>query len=281
MILVADSGSTKTSWLTTGGAPIETIGLNPFYYPSDQIYSTLLQSTGLLAIREQVTEIYFYGSGCSSEARKDIVRQGLRMFFPAASIMVDHDMMGASIAAYDGRRCITCILGTGSNACVYDGGQIDYTIQRGMGYILGDEASGSYFGRKLLQGWLYKELPQATYDFMKETYGLTKEKILWAVYNEPHANVYMASFALVLTTSPDRAYIEKLVLDGFREFFEHDVRCFDGYQSMPVHFIGSIAYYFQAQLAQVAAEYGCTLGAVDRQPVFKLLAYHEQQAQRA
>lgn len=91
----------------------------------------------------------------------------------------------------------------------------------------------------------------------------------------------MASFALVLTTSPDRAYIEKLVLDGFREFFEHDVRCFDGYQSMPVHFIGSIAYYFQAQLAQVAAEYGCTLGAVDRQPVFKLLAYHEQQAQRA
>lgn len=281
MILVADSGSTKTSWLTRSGDLIETIGLNPFYYPSDAIYRELMKSDGLHAIREAVTQIWFYGSGVSSPERIDIVYQGLKKFFPAAEIHVDHDMMGACIATYEGRPCIVGILGTGSNACVYDGGKIDYTIQRGMGYILGDEASGSYFGRKLLQAFLYKELPQATYDFMLKTYDLTKEKILWAVYNEPHANVYMASFAKVLTTGPDREYMEQLVLDGFREFFEHDVKCFAGYEGMPVHFVGSIAYHFRRELEQVAREYRCTLGAVDRQPVYKILEYHERQALKA
>lgn len=281
MILVADSGSTKTSWLAQGGDLIETIGLNPFYYPSEAIYRELAKSDGLHAIREQVRQIYFYGSGVSSPERIDIVYQGLKKFFPAAEIHVDHDMMAACIATYDGRPSVVGILGTGSNACAYDGGKIDYTIQRGMGYILGDEASGSYFGRKLLQAWLYKELPKATYDYMTATYDLTKEKILWAVYNEPHANVYMARFAQILTTGPDKAYLENLVRDGFRDFFEHNVKCFPGYASMPVHFVGSIAYHFRPQLEQVAAEYGCTVGAVDRQPVYKLLEYHEQQAQKA
>ncbi|MCW3128137.1 MAG: hypothetical protein JWO03_3795, partial [Bacteroidetes bacterium] len=235
------------------------------------------KSEELHAIRETVKQIYFYGSGCSSPERQDIVHQGLKKFFPAADIYVDHDMMAAVIATYDGRRCIACILGTGSNACVYDGVEIDHTLQRGMGYILGDEASGSYFGRKLLQGFLYKELPQATYDYMLNTYDLTKEKILWAVYNEPHANVYMARFAQVLSQSHDREYIENLVLNGFRDFFEHDVKCFAGYQTMPVHFVGSIAYHFRSLLQKVAEEYGCELGAVDRQPVYKLLEWHQKQ----
>jgi N-acetylglucosamine kinase-like BadF-type ATPase len=276
MILVADSGSTKTSWLTSGADMIETIGLNPFYYPSDAIYRELVKSDALHAIREKVTQVYFYGSGCSSPERQDIVYQGLLRFFPTADIYVDHDLKAAVIATYDGRKCISCILGTGSNACVYDGVEIDHTLQRGMGYILGDEASGSYFGKKLLQAWLYKELPQATYDYMLDTYDLTKEKILWAVYNEPHANVYMARFAKVLTASPDQAYIEKLVLDGFREFFTHNVVCFDGYKDMPVHFVGSIAYHFRPLLQQVADAHGCELGAIDRQPVIKLLEWHEK-----
>ena len=274
MILVADSGSTKTSWLANGTDLIETIGLNPFYYPSDAIYRELTKSEGLHAIREQVKQIYFYGSGVSSPERVDIVYQGLKKFFPAAEIHVDHDMMAAVIATYDGRKCIAAILGTGSNACVYDGVEIDHTLQRGMGYILGDEASGSYFGRRLLTAFLYKELPQATYDLMLNTYDLTKEKILWAVYNEPHANVYMARFAQVLSASSDIDYVQQVVLAGFRDFFEHNVKCFDGYQSMPVHFVGSIAHHFRPLLQQVADEYGCELGAVDRQPVYKLLEWH-------
>ena len=276
MILVADSGSTKTNWLVNGASLIETMGFNPFFHSSDAIHDELGRNSDLRTIKDQVTEVHFYGAGCSSPDRISIVHQSLSRFFTQARIFVDHDLMAAALATYDGRKCICCILGTGSNACVFDGAEIDYTIQRGMGYILGDEASGSYFGRRLLTAFLYKELPTATYDMMKEKYNLTKESILWSVYNEPHANVYMARFAKVLTSSPDTSYIETMVRDGFRDFFRHNVVCFPGYETMPVHFVGSIAFHFRSILEEVAAEHGCALGTVDRQPIFKLLEWHER-----
>jgi hypothetical protein len=189
---------------------------------------------------------------------------------------VDHDLKAAALATYDGRKCIACILGTGSNVCLYDGVDIDSSLSRGLGYILGDEASGSYFGRRLLTAYLYGELPKGTYDYMSSQYALSKEKVLWNVYSEPHANVYMARFAKVLTQAPDREYIEAMVHEGFREFFRHNVVCFDGYKDYPVHFVGSIAYHFKDILKKVAWEHGCELGNVDRQPIFKLLEWHEK-----
>ncbi len=276
MILVADSGSTKTNWLVSTLPVMETIGFNPFFHTSEAIYEQLVKNNELNNIREQVKKIYFYGAGCSSPDRNGIVHQSLRNFFVNAEIHVDHDLKAAALATYDGRKCISCILGTGSNACVYDGKEIDSSVPRGLGYILGDEASGSYFGRRLLTAYLYGELPKGTHDFMLNQYELTKEKILWAVYNEPHANVYMARFAKVLTQSPDREYIEKMVYEGFRDFFQHNVTCFEGYKNYPVHFVGSIAFHFKELLGRVAAEYGCELGNVDRQPIFKLLEWHER-----
>ena len=276
MILVADSGSTKTNWLISNGPLMETIGFNPFFHTSEAIYEQLAKNPDLSKIRNEVKKVYFYGAGCSSPERNSIVQKSLKRFFPEAEIHVDHDLMAAALATYDGRRSIACILGTGSNACLYDGNEIDHTISRGMGYILGDEASGSYFGRRLLTAYLYKELPKATHEHMRSQYDLTKEKILWAVYNEPHANVYMARFAKVLTQSPDREYIEALVYEGFRDFFRHNVVCFDGYKGYPVHFVGSIAFHFKDLLGLVATEFGCELGNVDRQPIFKLLEWHER-----
>jgi len=276
MILVADSGSTKTNWLTRDIPVMETIGFNPFFHTSESIYEHLTKHEGLSNIRSQVTQVFFYGSGASSPERKAIVHKSLTKFFPEAEIYVDHDLLAAAIATHDGRKGIACILGTGSNVCVYDGVEIDSSVSRGLGYILGDEASGSYFGRRLLTAFIYKELPAATHQLMLDQYGLTKEKILWAVYNEPHANVYMASFAKVLTLSPDRDYIDSLVYEGFKDFFRHDVICFEGYKSMPVHFVGSIAFHFIDTLAKVATEFGCELGNVDRQPIYKLLEWHER-----
>jgi N-acetylglucosamine kinase-like BadF-type ATPase len=276
MILVADSGSTKTNWLIHDVPVMETIGFNPFFHTTEAIYEQLAGHEELSRVREEVKQVYFYGAGCSSPDRNNIVELSLTRFFPNAEIFVDHDLKAAALATYDGRRCISCILGTGSNACVYDGTNIDNTVSRGMGYILGDEASGSYFGRRLLTAFLYKELPKATHELMLNQYGLTKESILWAVYNEPHANVYMARFAKVLTLSPDREYIETLVYEGFKDFFKHNVLCFEGYKNMPVHFVGSIAFHFKELLNKVAIEYGCELGNVDRQPIFKLLEWHQR-----
>lgn len=255
---------------------METIGFNPFFHTSEAIYEQLTNNEDLGKIRHQVTKVYFYGAGCSSPERNHIVEKSLHHFFDKAQVFVDHDLKAAALATYDGRKCISCILGTGSNACVYDGHEIDSSVPRGLGYILGDEASGSYFGRRLLTAFLYKELPQATYDHMLSQFHLTKEGILWSVYNEPHANVYMARFAKVLTQSPDKEYIEAMVYAGFKDFFSHNVTCFEGYKTYPVHFVGSIAFHFKDLLKQVATEFGCELGNVDRQPIFKLLEWHER-----
>jgi glucosamine kinase len=276
MILVADSGSTKTNWLISNIPVMETIGFNPFFHTSEAIFDELASHDELCKYRSQIKEVYFYGAGCSSSDRNQIVQKSLEKFFANAKIFVDHDLKAAALATFDGRKSICCILGTGSNACLYDGKEIDSTVSRGMGYILGDEASGSYFGRRLLTAFLYKELPKGTHDLMLDQYGLTKENILWAVYNEPHANVYMARFAKVLTLSPDREYIEKLVYAGFQDFFQHNVTCFEGYKGFPVHFVGSIAFHFKDILSRVATEFGCELGNVDRQPIFKLMEWHER-----
>ena len=276
MILVADSGSTKTNWLTSNAPVMETIGFNPFFHTSEAIYDELVKNPDLNNVSTKVTKVYFYGAGCSNAERNAIVYKSLKKFFTEAEIFVDHDLKAAALATYDGRKCICCILGTGSNACLFDGQNIDSSVTRGLGYILGDEASGAYFGRRLLTAFLYKELPKATYDMMLNQYGLNKAVIDKAVYNEPHANVYMARFAKVLTLSPDRDYIETLVYEGFKDFFRHNVLCFEGYKNYPVHFVGSIAFHFKDLLNLVAKEFGSELGNVERQPIYKLLEWHER-----
>lgn len=277
MILVADSGSTKTNWLVGDHSLMETIGFNPFFHSSDAIYDELVKNADLIAVKDKVKKVYFYGAGCSSADRNVIVEISLKKFFENAEIMVDHDLKAAALATYDGRKCISCILGTGSNSCVFDGETIDNSVPA-LGYILGDEASGSFFGRKLLAAYLYHELPKSTQELMEKHYDISKEKIFWAVYNEPHANVYMARFAKVLTLSPDREYIDTMVTEGFRDFFKHHVICYQGYKDYPVHFVGSIAFHFKGLLQKVATEFGCELGAVDKQPVYKLLTWHTASA---
>jgi glucosamine kinase len=276
MILVADSGSTKTNWLCESVPLIETIGFNPFFHTTDFIYGHIQAHPALMALRDQVTEIYFYGAGCSSEARNGLVETAIRRHFERATVLVDHDLKAAAYATYDGRACISCIIGTGSNSCLFDGQNIDNRVPA-LGYILGDEAGGSYFGKRLLSAYLYGELPTATQSLMEGQYGLTKEKIFWSVYNEPNANVYLAGFAKLLTQSPDQEYMLGIVVEGFTAFFKHHVLCYtSAAHQYPVHFVGSIAHYFQPQLAQVAESLGCELGVVDKQPVFKLLAWHQQ-----
>jgi len=144
----------------------------------------------------------------------------------------------------------------------------------GLGYILGDEGSGAYFGKKLLARFLYKELPEATTKILSDEYGLEKNKIYDNVYTKPHANVYLAGFAHVMTSSPDKEYMERLAEEGFTEFFEHQICCYESYRQYPVHFVGSIAFYFKPALQKVADKFGCVLGVVDKNPVYRLLEYH-------
>ena len=212
MIIIAESGSTKTNWLTEKKELHETIGFNPLFFSSENIFDELMKQEGLLKLRVDVTKVFFYGASCSSDDRKQIVFDALKKYFTGATqIKVDHDMNAAAFATCDSKPGIACILGTGSNSCVFDGKNVlEDGPTLGLGYILGDEGSGAYFGKKLLARFLYKELPEATTKILKEIYGLEKNKIYDAVYKKPHANVYLASFARVMTDSPDKEYMEQL-----------------------------------------------------------------------
>lgn len=276
MIIIAESGSTKTNWLTADKELHETIGFNPLFFSSEDICNELMKQEGLLQLKDEITEVFFYGASCSSDDRKQIVFDALKKYFTKAStIKVDHDMNAAAFSTCDGKPGIACILGTGSNSCVFDGKKVlEDGPTLGLGYILGDEGSGAYFGKKLLARFLYKELPDATSKILKDDYGLEKNKIYEAVYKKPHANVYLASFARVMSDSPDKEYMEKLAEEGFTEFFIHNVCCYENYKQYPVHFVGSIAFHFKHILKKVADTYGCELGIVDKNPVYRLLDYH-------
>lgn len=278
MLLIAESGSTKTNWLTETNELHETIGFNPLFFTSQNIVDELDRHEGLVRISTAVQTVYFYGASCSSDERKQVVYNALRTFFTSATqIVVDHDMTAAAYATCGNQPGIACILGTGSNSCLFDGKKIvEDGPTLGLGYILGDEGSGAYFGKKLLARFLYKELPPATQHILQHEYRLEKNAIYEAVYKKPHANVYLAGFAKVMSDSPDKEYMTKLAEEGFTEFFEHNVCCYKSYQNFPVHFVGSIAFHFLPALQKVAAKFGASLGIVDKNPVHRLLQYHLQ-----
>ncbi len=279
MLIIAESGSTKTNWLTENNELIETIGFNPLFFSSENIFDEMTKHKQLQAIRNKCTQVFFYGASCSSDERKQIVRVALQKYFTEANtINVDHDMTAAAYATCNSEPGIACILGTGSNSCFFDGKKIlEDGPTLGLGYILGDEGSGAYFGKKLLARFLYKELPEATTKILKEEYGLEKNKIYDAVYKQPHANVYLAGFAKVMTDSPDEEYMARLAEEGFTEFFEHNVCCYANYKQYPVHFVGSIAYFFKSSLQKAAARFDCCLGVVEKNPVYRLMEWHKKQ----
>lgn len=274
MIIIAESGSTKTNWLTQDKQLFETIGFNPLFHTPDTIYAEMQKHEELKGISGQIDKVFFYGASCSSPDRKKIISDAMTKFFDKAEVInVDHDLKAAAIATYTGGTGIACILGTGSNSCLYDGSTI-YEEVPSLGYVLGDEGSGAWFGKKLLSLFLYKELPPSTMSLLKDKYGLEKELIFDNVYKKPYANVYLASFAKVMTESPDVAFMEGIAKEGFNEFFKHHVCCYENYVQYPVHFVGSIAFFYKDVLQRVAMDYSSQLGIVDRNPVYRLLDWH-------
>ena len=278
MILIAESGSTKTNWVTEKNELHETIGFNPLFDTTEVIYNELAKHDGLVKIKENITQVFFYGASCSSNERNAIVYNALKKHFTKAAIIsVDHDLKAAAVATYDGRPGIACILGTGSNSCLYNGHTIHEEVPS-LGYVLGDEGSGAYFGKKIIAAYLYHELPDATNRILTEKYKLEKEEVLTNVYKQPNANVYLARFAKVMNETTDTEYMDKLAEEGFTDFFDHHVKCYKNYQQYPVHFVGSIAHHFKHVLQKVADKAGCELGIVDRNPVYRLVAWHLKNA---
>jgi glucosamine kinase len=273
MIIVADSGSTKADWKYQPNSDhfVSTRGFNPFFHDHDFIL-TELNGSPLREVANAATEVYFYGAGCSSPERNAIVHRALKAFFKQAKVVVGHDILGAAIATNFDEEGITCIIGTGSNSCHYDGKDWDQTVPA-LGYLLGDEASGSYLGRQLLADYLYKLLPPAIENQLREQYQLTKEVIFHQTYHEPNVNVYLASFARVLSGYLHEPYVQGVVKAGFRRFFEVHVMRYPRVHELPVHFVGSIAHHFEPLLDEVMAEKRLLKGKILKKPVHELYRY--------
>ncbi len=277
MYLIADSGSTKCDWMllkdNNQTELFSTMGFNPFFHNETIISNAIINNKDLAQYADKVELIFLYSAGCSSKELKQIVERGLKLVFSKAHIYVDHDLVGAAFSTYSGTPGITCILGTGSNSCFFDGDIVSEEVPA-LGYILGDEGSGSYFGKKLLADYLYKKLPQEIHTVLQNDFKLSKKEIFESVYMKPHANVYLASFMKIFSSFKELPYVKETVAKGMAHFLQNHVCCFPNYKKVPVHFIGSIAYHFESILHQEAEKLDIQVGNIIKKPIDGLVSYH-------
>ncbi len=280
MILIADSGSTKTSWVfhTPGQAPINvtTQGINPFYQKRASIVHILKEELlPALEGQAQPSSIHFYGAGCSQEDRIIIVIDSLREAFPNARIEVDHDLMAAARASCGKEAGIACILGTGSNSCLYDGVNIIDNIPS-LGFIVGDEGGGGYIGRKLLQAYFYRELPEDLAEKLEAKFDMQRSTVLNHIYGQETPNRYVAEFAGWLTENNKHPFIHTLLYKSFMEFLTRQVIKYENFGNLPIHFIGSIAFYNKHIILEALDSLVLKPGKFMRDPMEGLVQYHTQ-----
>lgn len=277
MIIVADSGSTKTDWILIDGETsyeTETIGFNPVIQDQSFIASHVEANDMLQNHRESISAIYFYGAGCSSDVFKNVIKKGLEPSFPnVVTWQISHDLEGAAIALCGSEVGIACILGTGSNSCYFDGKKTSEVIPA-LGYILGDEGSGSFFGKVLLTDYLYKRLPANMQAFFSNELKLHKDLIFDHVYKQPNPKRYLASFAKYLSQFRSEEYVQNLLQHGFNEFADTHILCYPNYREVPVHFVGSVAFYFQEELRKVAVAKEFTVGNIIQKPIDRLVDFY-------
>ena len=280
MILLADSGSTKTDWcLVEGGTEVlrvETGGTNPFFQSPDrigqEIDSALMPRAGAYAVRS----VFFYGAGCAFPDKIEAVRGVLAGRFPEARIEVNSDMVAAARALCGHRPGVACILGTGSNSCLWNGGAIAANVSP-LGFILGDEGSGAVLGRRLVGDCLKNRLPGGLREKFLARFDLTPAAILDRVYRQPFPNRFLASLSPFLAEHIDVPEIRAIVFEGFTDFFRRNTMQYEGWDRLEVHCTGSVAYYYREVLRAAATECGLHLGTVVRSPMAGLVAYHSSE----
>ena len=276
MIIIVDSGSTKADWeiVHPDGKRelISTMGFNPFFHNADRVESELKKDFVQKVDCAKVKEVYFYGAGCSDAMRCNIIKEGLVRIFTHAKIEVEHDLLASARATCGIQPGIACIIGTGSNTCLYDGKIIKDNITN-LGYLLGDEGSGSHLGKLLIRAYFYRELPADIKVAFEAAYPEGKREILNKIYGDG-PNVYLASFAKFVSEFKEHFYIQKLVSQAFQQLIERHILKYEGCHSIPIHFVGSIAFHFQDILKMTLEEHDLTLGVVIKKPIDNLVAYH-------
>jgi glucosamine kinase len=275
--LIADSGATKAEWCLLKGKKRKTLftqGISPYLMNREQIVKMLNKELKPKLKKEKLDEIHYYGTGCANPANAKNIKAALKEVFPSApKINVQTDLMGAARALCQKKKGIACILGTGSNSCYYNGSRI-VKNSPGLGYVLGDEGSGAYLGRKVIQHFLYKTFDEELAARFQAKYKTSHIEILDKVYKQPLPNRYMASFALFLAENRGHYMVENIIEDSLNDFFFNHLYKYRESWLYPIHFTGGVAYAFRDVIKSLCAGYELQLGRILKNPMEGLTEYH-------
>lgn len=285
MILVVDSGSTKCDWIAVDKDgnqlldKLRTKGLNPAILAEKKLKKTIKKSVELSAHRHTVSHIFFYGAGCGTENPRLLLKGVLEDFFPNAEVSVNEDTLAAVYATINSvsEAAVVCIQGTGSNCSYYDGENLHQRVNS-LGYSIMDEASGNYYGKELIRDYYYNNMPGDIKVAFEAKYNLESDYIKYNLYKQPNPNAYLAKFAEFMFLNKDSDYILELIKKGFRQFATNMIMQFkEEIKTVPVHFAGSIAFFSENEIREVAKEMGFTVGNFVRRPIDGLVAFHTNQ----
>jgi glucosamine kinase len=276
-MLIADSGSTKTDWRFIDEnreiLAFRSEGYNPWLVDAEQMEASMRREVLVQLGNQLPSQIFFYGAGCGTPEKKQVLENVLSKIFGIKNIEVNTDLLGAARSLCGPENGIAAILGTGSNSCSFDGENIIMN-RPSLGYILGDEGSGAALGKELLRKFLYDDLDLRLKENFTKRFNLTRPQILDHIYKEPLPNRYLASFSKFIFQNIEHPQCMEMVIENFRAFFTHHVLRYPNAKEWPLHVTGSVGFYFSNLLRRVAEEQGIRLGRVTETPIAGLLNYH-------
>tara|TARA_B100001057_G_scaffold132640_1_gene132072 strand:- start:5404 stop:6264 length:861 start_codon:yes stop_codon:yes gene_type:complete len=282
MILVVDSGSTKTDWIAIDekGSVLfstQTLGLNPQVLSSAILNERIINNYDLYQNRKKVSKLFFYGAGCGVSSSINRIKKIFLEIFENALLSIKEDTYAAVYSVSDNQSpSIVCILGTGSNCTYYDGLNIEQRVVS-LGYILMDEASGNFYGKQLLRSYYFNEMPKNYAKEFEKEFKLDPDTIKESIYRKENPNTYLATFAKFMIDRKDHPLMKGIIVKGLKRFIEHQILQFDDCKKVPIHFVGSIAFYLKDEIKETLDNYGLSIGKVTQRPIDGLLKYHKLQ----
>jgi N-acetylglucosamine kinase-like BadF-type ATPase len=278
MIIVADSGGSKIEWrlLKKDGSIGQAYspGFNPYYQPLEHLH-TIVAEHLVPKVDEGVDKIFYYGTGVSSEKNVEIIKNAFAKYWPQAYIEIGWDLLAAARALCGREKGIACILGTGSNSCLYDGEKIIDNVAN-LGWILADEGSGTYIGKKFIFDYFRFEMPEKLAAKFQERFTFSREEVLEKVYKGEKPGAFLASFSKFIFQHLDEPYCYKLVYNSIADFYQNNVMKYEDYKNTKVHFVGSIGFYYSDIVRQVANDKGITVKNILEGPIAGLTLYHQK-----
>lgn len=279
MKLLVDSGSTKADWIALDDAgnrlfTTQTLGLNPEVLKKEEVIERLSDRFDILSNKDKVTALYFYGAGCGTDRMKNWLTETFREFFNNAEVVVKEDTYAAAYATNPtNEKAIISILGTGSNCSYFDGKDLYQKVQS-LGYIAMDDCSGNRFGRDLIRAYYFNKMPADLAQKFEQEYDLDADVIKHNFYKVPNPNAYLAKFAEFLILNKDHSFIKPIITEAMQVFVDNYITQFDNAHQVPVHFVGSIAFYLKDELEEVLTRNNLKIGNLLRRPIDGLINYH-------